>query len=109
MAMIFKNAKAVLGTERSTVYTCPEGVTAIVISAQAANVVGGTADLKVTAGWTDATDAVFTELAPAVPIVAGAAMGLISGSVVLLPGDTFEALCTVASGAKVTLGVIERS
>jgi hypothetical protein len=105
----YKNAKLVLGTSIADVYTCPAATTAIVLQAQAANVDGANA-VTVTAGWTDASDsATLTELEKVASVAAGAALGLLSGPLVLEAGDKFRALCSSANGIKVTLSILERS
>lgn len=105
----YKNAKAVLGTSSADVYTCPAGTSAIVLMAQAANENGTTA-VTVTAGWTDASDSgALTHLEKVGKVEAGAAMGLLSGPLVLEAGDKFQALCSEASGIHLTLSVLERS
>jgi len=107
MARTYKNAKAVLADTLTTIYTCPAGVTAIVVAAQASNV--NAAAVTVTAKWTDATDGVATELISGGSIAVGAAMGLLSGAQVLEAGDSLSALCSTANGAKVSASIIERS
>lgn len=107
MTRTYKNKKAVLGAGLTTIYTCPAGVSAIVCMAQASNVNAGA--VSVTASWNDATDGVSTELVSGASIAQGASLGLLSGPLFLEGGDSLQGLCSVASGSKVTLSVIERS
>lgn len=105
----YKNAKAILGTGSTDVYTCPAATTAIVLMAQAANEKGTTA-VTVTAGWTDSSNgAALTHLEKEAAIAAGAALGLLSGPLVLEAGDKFQALCSEASGIHLSLSILERS
>lgn len=105
----YKNAKAILGTGSTDVYTCPAGTTAIVLMAQAANENGASA-VAVTAGWTDASNAdTLTHLEKGASVAAGAALGLLSGPLVLEAGDKFQALCSEASGIHLSLSILERS
>jgi len=107
MARTYKNAKAILADTMTTIYTCPAGVTAIVFSAQASNV--NAAAVAVTAKWTDATDSVATELITNGSVAVGASLGLLTGALVLEAGDSLSALCSTASGAKVSASILERS
>lgn len=52
MAITYKNARAALTTSYATVYTCPAATTAIVLTAQAANV-DGAVSADVSAQWLD--------------------------------------------------------
>ena len=54
MANTFKNAKLVIQSTASDVYTCPSATVAIVISCQVANVSAASEEVEV--WWTDASD-----------------------------------------------------
>ncbi len=108
MAQTFKNARAVLGTSLSDVYTCPASTTAIVIGCQAANV--HTATRKFSFQWTDASNAdAITRLALDTVIPVGAAYEPIGGKLVLEAGDKLRGLNEGTDHVEVAVSVLELS
>jgi hypothetical protein len=108
MAQVFKNARAILGTSLSDVYTVPAGTTAIVIGCQIANVHSATRTTQVV--WTDASNAdAATKLAHNVIIPVGAAYEPVGGKLVLEAGDKLRALSEGANHLEMTVSVLELS
>jgi len=109
MAENFVNARVVLGTGASDVYTCPSGTTAVVIGAQVANVDNAnTCDLRF--WWTDAsnTNAV-THLGYDITVPPRSAYEPISGKLVLSAGDKIRGQASAASDLEVTVSLLELS
>jgi hypothetical protein len=109
MAIAYKNARLLVGTAYSSVYTVPAGTTAIILLAQAANVDGAT-NAEVSLQWLDAsaTNAA-TRLAHTLAVPADAALGLLDGKLVLETGDDLQALASAAGAIELTLSVMEIS
>ncbi|MEA5159976.1 hypothetical protein U5903_04230 [Cereibacter johrii] len=95
MAERFRNARLAplpsIGVDGfAPVYTCPAGKTAIVLSAQVANVEA--AQVGVSVRWTDASaGGTVTYLTDEVQVPAAAALDPLAGRLVLEAGDTLEA------------------
>ncbi|MBO4169545.1 hypothetical protein [Cereibacter azotoformans] len=95
MAETFRNARLAplpsIGTAGfGTVYTCPAGKTAVILSAQVANVEA--AQVGVSLRWTDASvGGAVTYLTDEVQVPAAAALNPLAGKLVLEAGDTLEA------------------
>ena len=108
MAENFKNARAVLQSSNTTVYTCPAGTKAIVIGCQVSNVAANTRDLTV--WWTDssASNAV-TRLGSLIGIPTQAVYEPISGKLVLEAGDTIVGTSSVSNDLEVTVSILELS
>ena len=107
MAIAYKNARAEIGTSYATVYTCPAATTAIVLTAQAANV-DGVASADVSAQWLDNSAAdVATRIVETLNVPADAAVNLLGGPVVLEAGDAFQAKASAAGDIELTLAISE--
>jgi hypothetical protein len=104
MANTFVNTAAALTGTSASIYTCPVGATAIVLMAQAANV-DNTGAAPVTLMWNDG--AVDTHLAKEVSVPAYAAIGLLSGKLVLQPGNILKANSDASSRIEITFSVLE--
>lgn len=110
MPNVFKSIFSNVTTVMSNVYLCPSATTAIIIGAQAANktttTVSFTAQVSSDAGATVANTA---HLANAVAIPTNAALGFVSGKLVLEAGESL--MCNAASNSNisVTLSVLEIS
>lgn len=103
--MALKNARAVLTTSLSTIYTCPSNTQARVLGCQVA-ATGGTAELDLQ--WTDdsASDAV-TWLVEGVEIPDNTALAPIAGSLVLEAGDRLRGLASSSNRLHVSFSVDE--
>jgi len=108
MAETFKNARALIQTTTTVVYTAPAATVAIVIGCQIANVSAATEEVKV--WWTDdsAADAI-TYLVEDVVIPIKAALAPIAGKLVLEAGDTISATGQTNNDAEITVSVLEIS
>lgn len=109
MANVFKNFRGALTTSGVTVYTCPDGTTAIVLSCQASNV-DGTNSADVTARWTDASNSnVVTNWAKTVAVPADTSISVITGKPVLEAGDTIVGLASADGDLELSGSVLEIS
>ena len=107
MAITYKNASQAVGTSYATVYTCPAATTAIVLTAQAANV-DGAVSADVSLQWLDESAAdVATRIAETVAVPADTALNLLAGPVVLEADDQFQAKASAAGDIELTLAISE--
>jgi hypothetical protein len=108
MANTFKNARALIQTTTTVVYTVPSATTAIVIGCQVANVSASAEEVSV--WWTDdsAADAI-TYLVDEVIIPTQASLAPIAGKLVLEAGDTISATGETNNDAEITVSVLEIS
>lgn len=106
MAFTFKNAKLVLNTTPTDVYTVPASTKAIIISAQVVNVYSSS--VTVDALWTDSSDgSAPTRLVYALPVAKNGTESILTGKLVLETGDKLRASCVVPNGAEITLSIME--
>ncbi len=109
MASTFKNARLAATTSYSTIYTCPADTTAIVLTLQAANV-DGAASADISAQWLDSSNAnAATRIAHTVVVPSDAALGLLSGKVVLEAGDALQCMASATGDIEVTAAILELS
>lgn len=107
MAEEYKNAGAALTTTYAMVYRCPSGKTAIVLSAQAANV-DGAVSADVSAQWLDNSAAdVARRLVEAYPVAAKSSDMLTGGPIILEANDEFQAKASAAGDIELTLAILE--
>ena len=107
MAETQVNARQAVGTTYATAYTCPTATKALVLNAQCANV-DGTVSVDVSAQWLDSSASnAAARLVELVAIPAKAAMNLLSGPIILEPGDAFQAKASAAGDAELTLAIVE--
>jgi len=107
MSEAFKNARQAVGTDLTTVYTCPAATKAIVIGCQVANV-DGTNSADLTLVWTDDSDGdAATNLVKTLTIPPDAALNPIGGKLVLEAGDTIQAQASAAGDLELSLSVLE--
>lgn len=102
---IFKTVTADATTIDDTVYTAPSGVTSIILMAQAANITANTAD--VTFSHYNANTSIQTELVKDYSIPGNDAAGLITGKLVVEPGNSVKIQASANSAIKLTLSVLE--
>ncbi len=109
MASVFKRFKLALNVTEDVVYTCPPETTAIILNIQVANI-DGVNEADVTVAWTDDTDYnISTPLVYVVPVPAGSALGVLTGKMVLKPGDNIVATASAANDLVITVCVVELS
>lgn len=109
MAVAFKNARLLVTTSYSTAYTAPALTTAIIIGLQVANV-DGTNTADISAQWLDSSNAnAATRIANTVSVPADAAIGLLTGRLVLEAGDALQALASANSDLELSVSIMEIS
>lgn len=108
MAENFVNARSVLQTANTTVYTCPAGTKAIIIGCQVSNVSAASKNLSI--WWTDSsnTNAV-TRLGELIAIPTQSVYEPISGKLVLEAGDTLVGTSSVDNDLEATVSILELS
>jgi hypothetical protein len=108
MAQTFKNARAVLTTTASVLYTCPANTTAIITGCQVTNVDSTARNLSLL--WTDdsASDAQ-TYLASTVSVPVSASYEPIGGKIVLEAGDQLLGFASANSTLHISVSVLEIS
>jgi hypothetical protein len=102
---VFKTVTAEATTIDDTVYTAPNGVTSIILMAQAANITANTAD--VTFLHNSANNTAQTELVKDYSIPGNDAAGLITGKLVIEPGNSVSISASANNSIKLTLSVLE--
>lgn len=110
MATAYKSASsAAVGTVNTLIYTAPALTTSLVTSLVCANIVGGSATIKVTV--TNVTTAVTTNLAFDTSIASAASLAVITKDkiVTLNAGDTIHVISNTATSIDVTASIIELS
>ena len=112
MPNTFTAAGQVCGISLTTLYTAPSSnlagtvTSSIIIMLQAANVTSR-ADV-ITMVWTDASNSnAVTRLAFQVPIPAGQSVGLLTGKMVMNPGDTLRAQCGIFQAIEIVASIVE--
>jgi hypothetical protein len=109
MAREYKNFGGPIVTGGTTVYSCPENKTAILIHLQCANV-DGSASADVTAHWTDYSDsAAVKRYGNTIAVPADTAVGLITGTPVLESQDTLMCTASADGDLEVSGSVLEIS
>lgn len=86
-------------------YTCPDGITAIVLLAQAANVT--TEAQSISFYYYDANTTTSTELVNNFAISQNDASSLLSGKLVVETGNSLRAISSSADSFKLTLSILE--
>ena len=112
MPNLFTNAEQVCSTSLTSVYTCPSSNTngtvtaAVVLMIQVANVTSR-ADV-ITVLWTDASNSnAPTRLAYQVPVPPNQSVGVLTGKLVLQPGDAVKCQGGIASALELTMSMLE--
>ena len=101
----FKTVTSELTTTNDVVYTAPNGITAIILMAQATNVTNTVEQVTFSHLDTDASEE--TELVKQYEIPPSDASGLITGKLVVESGNSVKAFCSSNSAMKLTLSVLE--
>jgi len=100
----FKTVTANLTTNTETLYTAPAITSTIILMAQVTNVGETTED--VTAYHYDGST-VSTELVKEFPVPINDAVGVLTGKLILMPGQSFTASASANSALKITLSLLE--
>ncbi len=101
---VFKTVNHVATTSPVGIYTAPTGYTGVVLMAQAANV-HATDSHDVT--FSHKRSSTVTELMKGTAIPPEDSLSMISGRLVLEPGDSIEVSANAASNVKVTVSILE--
>jgi hypothetical protein len=114
MPNTFVNAGQICNVSLTDVYTCPSTNTAgnvtasVVMTIQVANVTSR-ADV-ITVLWTDSSNGnAVTRLAYQVPVPAQSSIGVLTGKIVLSPGDKIRAQCGTYQALELVLATLETS
>jgi hypothetical protein len=100
---VFKTVTASLTTSSATLYTAPNGYTAIILMAQVSNVT--TTKAKVT--FSHFAGSTTTELLKDFSVPANDAVSATTGKLVLETGASVKASSDTASALKITLSILE--
>lgn len=100
----FRTVTANLTTNTETLYTAPAITSTIILMAQVTNIGGTTED--VTAYHYDGSS-VSTELVKEFPVPINDAVGVLTGKLILMPGQSFTASASANSALKITLSLLE--
>jgi len=101
---VFKTVNHVATTSPVGIYTAPIGYTGVILMAQAANV-HATDSHDVT--FSHKRSSTVTELMKGTAIPPEDSLSMISGRLVLEPGDSIEVSANAASNVKVTVSILE--
>ena len=108
MAETFKNAKLIIQSSATDVYTVPSATVAIVVGCQVANVSAAAEEVNV--WWTDASDSnAITRLVKDVIVPVKASLAPIAGKLVLEAGDKIRAQGETNNDAEITVSILEIS
>ncbi len=105
MANNGNNAALVLTNSIQTLYTCPAGKTAYINLLQACNVTATDDKVTVQILRSGSTH----RIAYSVPVPAGNPFGVISGTLILLAGQSIQAMCTTPSAIELVMSALEVS
>lgn len=105
MPNVFKSIYYNTTTSAANVYVCPSATTAIIIGAQAANKIASTTGLTITLSNTVSSSTMVNSVA----IPTNAALGFVSGKLVMEAGEFMQANSTANGDVHITLSVLEIS
>ena len=100
---VFKTVTEVASTSAAEIYTAPVGYTGVVLMAQAANVDTSSHDVT----FSHKRSNTVTELGKEIAIPPNDSMSLVSGRLVLEPGDKLVLQASTSTGIKVTVSLLE--
>jgi hypothetical protein len=100
----FKTVTANLTTNTETLYISPPITSTIILMAQITNV--GSTTEEVTAYHYDGSS-ISTELVKEFPVPVNDAVGVLTGKLILMPGQSFTASASANSSLKITLSLLE--
>ena len=100
---VFKTVTEVASTSAAEIYTAPVGYTAVVLLAQAANVEALSHDVT----FSHKRSTTVTELGKGIAIPPNDSMSLVSGRLVLEPGDKLVLQASTSTGIKITVSLLE--
>ena len=101
---VFKTVNVVASTSATEIYTAPVGYTGVVLLAQAANI-DSTSAYNVT--FSHRRSSTTTELIKEVPIPGNDSLAMVTGRLVLEPGDKLVLSASDPNNIKVTVSILE--
>ena len=104
---VFRTITKVATTSPVGIYTAPVGYNGVVLLAQAANVDTQSRDVTLSHRRSSAGVAVTTRLVRNYPISANDSASLVSGKLVLQPGDALVLSASTSSSIELTLSILE--
>ena len=100
---VFKTVNYIAPLSPVGIYTAPTGYTGVVLMAQAANIDSAAHDVT----FSHKRSSTVTELTKSTPIPGNDALAMVSGRLVLEPGDKLVLSASDASNIKVTVSILE--
>ena len=100
---VFKTVTHVATTGAVGIYTAPTGYTGVVLMAQAANIDSTSHDVT----FSHKRSSTVTELTKSTPIPGNDALAMVTGRLVLEPGDKLVLSASDATNIKVTVSLLE--
>ena len=100
---VFKTVSVVASTSATEIYTAPVGYTGVVLMAQAANIDSTSHDVT----FSHKRSNIETELTKSTPIPGNDALAMVTGRLVLEPGDKLVLSASDATNIKVTVSILE--
>ncbi len=100
---VFKTVNVVAATSATEIYTAPVGYTGVVLLAQAANIDSTAYDVT----FSHKRSSTVTELMKEVPVPGNDALSMVTGRLVLEPGDKLVLSASDPNNIKVTVSILE--
>ena len=100
---VFKTVNVVANTSATEIYTAPTGYTGVVLLAQAANIDVTSHDVT----FSHKRSSTVTELTKSTPIPGNDALAMVTGRLVIEPGDKLVLSASDATNIKVTISILE--
>ena len=100
---VFKTVNVVASTSATEIYTAPVGYTGVVLMAQAANIDSTSHDVT----FSHKRSSTVTELTKSTPIPGNDALAMVTGRLVLEPGDKLVLSASDGTNVKVTISLLE--
>jgi|TARA_Y100000592_G_scaffold56570_1_gene88844 hypothetical protein len=100
---VFKTVNVVASTSATEIYTAPTGYTGVVLMAQAANIDSAAHDVT----FSHKRVSTVTELTKSTPIPGNDALAMVTGRLVLEPGDKLVLSASDGTNVKVTVSILE--
>jgi hypothetical protein len=100
---VFKTVNVVASTSATEIYTAPTGYTGVVLMAQAANIDSVSHDVT----FSHKRVSTVTELTKSTPIPGNDALAMVTGRLVLEPGDKLVLSASDGTNVKVTVSILE--
>ena len=100
---VFKTVNVVASTSATEIYTAPTGYSGVVLMAQAANIDSVSHDVT----FSHKRVSTVTELTKSTPIPGNDALAMVTGRLVLEPGDKLVLSASDGTNVKVTVSILE--